>query len=227
MLRSYTGADLLTIGLRGRGVTLQEAGEPRAGSLYLRFRAGPEFRVGGFHDLAFRPLRLSVGDGKERVGNPRWVLAHSASARTLVRNRLLVERIDRVEELVEQRVHHFADEPGADALLSAEIAGRIDRLPRAGLSLKTPAVAAGPLAVLSFPEYDDIEAVLGNPVHPFVVLLDPDAANGFERNWAPAEDRADRSLAYAVQWFGLAALALALAIGTAVRSLRRNAGSKP
>jgi surfeit locus 1 family protein len=111
--------------------------------------------------------------------------------------------------------------------LSAEIAGRIDRLPRAGLSLKTPAVAAGPLAVLSFPEYDDIEAVLGNPVHPFVVLLDPDAANGFERNWAPAEDRADRSLAYAVQWFGLAALALALAIGTAVRSLRRNAGSKP
>jgi surfeit locus 1 family protein len=75
--------------------------------------------------------------------------------------------------------------------------------------------------VLSFPDFDDIEAALGEEVHRFQLLLDPAAPEGYVRDWAPPADRADRNLAYAVQWFGLAALAFVIAVGAALRGLRR------
>jgi surfeit locus 1 family protein len=104
--------------------------------------------------------------------------------------------------------------------LAASISGRIDRLPRAGLDLGASAAADGPLRVLSFPTFDQIEAELGRPVHAFQLLLDPAETNGFERNWGPPEGRADRNIAYAVQWFALAVLALSIAIGAVVRCYR-------
>ena len=76
------------------------------------------------------------------------------------------------------------------------------------------------MTVLSFPDFAAIEAVLGAQVHEFQLLLDPAAPEGFVREWVPPADRADRSIAYAVQWFGLALLALVLAIGVAVRGRR-------
>lgn len=103
----------------------------------------------------------------------------------------------------------------------SEITGRIGRLPLAALRFEAPAATAGSLVVMSFPDFADVEAVLGHEVHAFVVLLDPDAPDGFLRDWAPTTDRADRNIAYAVQWFGLAVLALALAIGVVVRGRRR------
>jgi surfeit locus 1 family protein len=102
------------------------------------------------------------------------------------------------------------------------VTGRIDRLPRAALDLAASPVASGePLMVLSFPDFDDIEAALGEAVHRFQLLLDPAAPEGYLRDWAPPADRADRNLAYAVQWFGLAALAFVIAVGAALRGLRR------
>ena len=101
------------------------------------------------------------------------------------------------------------------------VSGRVDRLPRAALNLDAPAAAKGrPVTVLSFPDFAAIEAVLGAQVHEFQLLLDPAAPEGFVREWVPPADRADRSIAYAVQWFGLALLALVLAIGVAVRGRR-------
>lgn len=101
------------------------------------------------------------------------------------------------------------------------VIGRVDRLPRAALDLGEAAVERGqPVTVLSFPDFAAIEAALGTDVRHFQLLLDPAAVDGFVREWAPAADRDDRNIAYAVQWFGLALLALVLAIGVALRARR-------
>jgi surfeit locus 1 family protein len=104
--------------------------------------------------------------------------------------------------------------------------GRIDRLPRSALALDTPAIAGHePLTVLSYPDFAAIEIALGAPVRHFQLLLDPAAPAGFVREWAPPADRADRNIAYAVQWFGLALLAFVIAIGIAWKSRRSAAKS--
>jgi len=99
--------------------------------------------------------------------------------------------------------------------------GRVDRLPRAALELEAPASSTrAPVTVLSFPDFAAIEAVLGAPVHHFQLLLDAEAPEGFVREWSPQADRADRNIAYAVQWFGLALVALIIAAGMAVKGRR-------
>jgi len=110
----------------------------------------------------------------------------------------------------------------------ADIAGRIDRLPRAAFTFAADVPAgSAPLTVLSFPEAADIERALGRPAYPFQVLLDADAPLGFTRDWAPAGVPPERNVAYAVQWFGLAALTLAIMAILGTRSLRgaRGAGA--
>lgn len=98
------------------------------------------------------------------------------------------------------------------------INGRVGRLPRSVLNLGAGSPEAdGKLAVLLYPDFADIEAVIGESVHPFVVLLDPSEDDGFERDWQPERNRDERNLAYAVQWFALAGLAAALAAGIVVR----------
>jgi cytochrome oxidase assembly protein ShyY1 len=77
------------------------------------------------------------------------------------------------------------------------------------------------VTVLSFPDFAEIEVALGVEVLHFQLLLDPTAPHGFVREWEPATDRADRNIAYAVQWFGLALLALILAVGVAFKGRRR------
>ena len=104
------------------------------------------------------------------------------------------------------------------------VTGRVDALPRAALRLGEPApVRPGPLVVLSFPDFDAIEVALGTSVERFQLLLDPAAAEGFVREWDPPRDRSDRNIAYAVQWFGLALLALVISVGMVLR--RRTAGA--
>jgi surfeit locus 1 family protein len=105
---------------------------------------------------------------------------------------------------------------------AVEITGRIGRLPRAALELgSAPPAGDHAVAVLSFPDFSDLEAVLAAELLRFVVLLDPNAEFGFVRDWAPSAERAERNIAYAVQWFGLAALAIALASGILLRRYGR------
>lgn len=102
------------------------------------------------------------------------------------------------------------------------ISGRIDRLPRAALSLGQDAAAeAGPVMVMSFPDFGEIEAALGRKAQHFQLLLDADEEDGFLRDWGPRAGLADRNIAYAVQWFGLSLVAFAIGVGSVVRR-RRN-----
>jgi surfeit locus 1 family protein len=108
----------------------------------------------------------------------------------------------------------------ADAAVT--LRGRIDRLPRAGLRLGAEAEPSDrPVVVMSYPDFDDLETALGRELFPFQLLLEQSADSGYLRDWAAPRDLDDRNLAYAVQWFALAALALVLAVGVAIRSRHR------
>lgn len=43
-----------------------------------------------------------------------------------------------------------------------------------------------------------------HPLQPVVIQLDPEAAGGFVRDWPRPDERADKHLSYALQWFGFA-----------------------
>nr|MBP7013725.1 hypothetical protein [Steroidobacteraceae bacterium] len=74
--------------------------------------------------------------------------------------------------------------------------------------------------VLNFPQQQDIEKVLGASVEARIILLDPAAPNGYERVWRPAmRFGPERHLAYAIQWFVFALVALIIFIALSLRRL--------
>jgi surfeit locus 1 family protein len=64
-----------------------------------------------------------------------------------------------------------------------------------------------------------VQARLGYPVWPLLVLLDADEPHGFERGWVLLEMGPERHLGYAVQWFGLALTLLILCLVVSVRRI--------
>ena len=56
----------------------------------------------------------------------------------------------------------------------------------------------------------EIAADLGRPLLPRVLLLDADAASGFERKWTTSAMPPERHRAYAAQWFAFAIAAIAI-----------------
>ena len=96
------------------------------------------------------------------------------------------------------------------------VRGRVADLPRAGIHLSQPP-GAGDNAwpkVLNFPTMDELRALYGGALLPKIVLLDPQEADGFQREWSArfsfGEFGPERHVAYAVQWFGLAATLVVL-----------------
>jgi len=87
-----------------------------------------------------------------------------------------------------------------------EITGRIEWLPRPGIALAAgPPVRDAPWPRrLLFPTSTEASAHLGVPLRDYQLLLDPAAPDGYVREWRPGGMGADRHVAYAVQWFGLA-----------------------
>lgn len=57
-----------------------------------------------------------------------------------------------------------------------------------------------------------ISRQLGRPVYPFILLLAPDQAYGFARNWQMLTMLPSKHYAYAFQWFALAATLLIIII---------------
>ena len=112
-----------------------------------------------------------------------------------------------------------------------EIAGRLDRLPVPGLRLGNAArreaeLAAGWPKVLNFPTATEVAAALGAPMETEIVLLDPQAADGYQRRWQPSLHLSpERHFAYAIQWFAFGILAALVAVVTAVRRGRARAGT--
>jgi surfeit locus 1 family protein len=90
------------------------------------------------------------------------------------------------------------------------VTGRVDRLPRAGIELANVPDGTGWPRVLSFPRMEQVERVLGRPLYPQVVLLDPSLPDGYVRDWQPPGMPPERHLGYSVQWFGLATTLLVL-----------------
>ena len=101
------------------------------------------------------------------------------------------------------------------------ITGTIDVLPRAGLQLENPPVdtnAPWP-RVLSFPQHPTLEQSLDRKLIPGLLLLDASQPDGYERVWeAHLGFKPERHVGYAVQWFALAAAALAIFVVTGFRN---------
>ncbi|MFV8834487.1 SURF1 family protein [Aquisalimonas sp.] len=105
---------------------------------------------------------------------------------------------------------------------SRSVSGFLDQGPPSGLRLGGMAdgETGWPLRI-QYLDYDALEERLGEALMPHVLRLDPDAPDGFVRDWGPAFREGygpERNLGYAVQWFGLAA---ALAVIFLIVNTRR------
>ena len=106
-----------------------------------------------------------------------------------------------------------------------EIKGRADELPRAGMQLGTRVPLAPPYPlVANFPTHAEIAALLGETVWAHaanLVLLDPSEPDGYLRQWQPPGFAPIRHIAYAVQWFALAAALVVIYVVTNLRRAER------
>jgi len=94
--------------------------------------------------------------------------------------------------------------------LTLQVRGRLDALPVTGLAAgrAPPAADSRWPKRTSFPTAAQLGAALGENVEPRQLLLAATEPFGFRRNWRSASDGFGpmRHLAYAVQWWGFAAL---------------------
>ncbi len=75
--------------------------------------------------------------------------------------------------------------------------------------------------VVPYVDYERLAAILAYPLQPAVVLLDPEASSGYERDWQPRFGGfgPERHQGYAVQWFSLAAALVILYLTANLRRL--------
>ena len=108
------------------------------------------------------------------------------------------------------RLPAVAFEPGGPR----ELHGRLDDLPVSGIAAgRQPPASTGPWPRLtSFPRSAELAAALGHALEPRQLLLAADQGDGYRREWQGAGSGfgPERHVAYAVQWWGLALLALVL-----------------
>ena len=95
---------------------------------------------------------------------------------------------------------------------SAAPAGKLDALPVPGIALGRLPPPAGPQwpKLASFPSMSDLSSALGQPLEAQQLLLNADEPHGYLRDWHVSGIGPERHIAYAVQWWGFAALALGL-----------------
>ena len=98
------------------------------------------------------------------------------------------------------------------------VTGRVGNLPTAGLaSGRAPPPDAGSWPrVTSFPTIAQLSGVLGRPLDPRVMLLDPQDPQGYVRDWHPPGIPAMQNFAYAFEWwcFAVAAVVIWLVLST-------------
>ncbi|WP_406672976.1 SURF1 family protein [Natronospira sp.] len=142
----------------------------------------------GFH--VWTPFRLKA-DGSLIVVDRGWIADEDVEAR-----------------LAEQR-------PSTESLT---VAGRVDSLPRPGFRLSAPSPEGDWPRRIYFPEAEDLQSQLGEPVIDGRLLMDAEASPGFRRDWDPINMPPERHLGYAFQW---AAVTLAVIILFIVVNLKR------
>lgn len=108
-----------------------------------------------------------------------------------------------------------------------ELGGVLDGLPQPGMRMGTPEVPATWPKVLNFPERAHLTAVYGERLLEPILLLDGNAADGFERLWAARfgfDPR--RHVGYAIQWFGLGLALLAIYLIVSCKRIRAADGNQ-
>ncbi|HTT07596.1 MAG TPA: SURF1 family protein [Gammaproteobacteria bacterium] len=104
------------------------------------------------------------------------------------------------------------------------VRGLISTAPARGISLhgdEQVETLPGGVRRVQRVDYDILARVVGMPLLPYLVLLDPQAPGGYVRAWtAPGSDEY-RHWSYAVQWFAMALAVLILFIVLAARGRRR------
>lgn len=97
---------------------------------------------------------------------------------------------------------------------STRLAVRYDHLPVTGLAMGRAAPPPGPQwpKLTSFPTSTELATTLGAALEDGQLLLEADDPAGYRRDWQPASSSfpPERHQAYAIQWWGLAALAAVL-----------------
>jgi surfeit locus 1 family protein len=82
--------------------------------------------------------------------------------------------------------------------------GRVGSVPRAGYRMGEPiSTVSGWPKLAVYPTLDELALALGEPVQPFVLLMDPEDDFGFLRQWTPEQIGPGRHYAYALQWFAM------------------------
>lgn len=64
----------------------------------------------------------------------------------------------------------------------------------------------------TYPTLDDVAAQLDADLLPFVLLLDADAPDGFQRQWQPQGSGPNTNYGYAFQWFSMALAVMAILV---------------
>jgi len=101
------------------------------------------------------------------------------------------------------------------------ITGRVEELPAGGLASghAPPEAGAKWPKLTSFPTHAELEAALHTPLARRLLLLDPDMAAGYVREWTPPGLPPDRHFSYAIQWWGFAVVLLVLYFGLNFRKV--------
>lgn len=97
-----------------------------------------------------------------------------------------------------------------------EVTGRFSELPRAPVVLAAPPSSAWPRLV-NYPAPEELAAMLDHELRPGMILLDPGESDGYARDWQLTGTTPERHLGYAVQWFALAATAVAIWLALALK----------
>jgi len=91
---------------------------------------------------------------------------------------------------------------------------------RAGLQLEQPAAENLWPRRISYPSAAQLRALIDGRLPTYQLLLDSGEADGYVRDWRPYGLSPQRHLAYAVQWYGLAAAAAGIWLAVTIRRRR-------
>jgi cytochrome oxidase assembly protein ShyY1 len=99
------------------------------------------------------------------------------------------------------------------------VVGRVDNLPSPGLaSGRAPPTPEAPWPkVTAYPSMTQLGAALGTPLEPRIILLDPQEADGYVRDWHPPGMEPIRHWSYAVQWWSFGVVLLVLWVWLSIR----------
>jgi len=95
-------------------------------------------------------------------------------------------------------------EPAGIPRNTHEVTGMLATFPQPALQLAGKPEYEGWPRVAQFPTAGELSEALGTPVASRRLLLDENAAEGYQRDWSPPGIAPARHFAYAFQWFGLA-----------------------